>query len=226
MKVWKIWNSFVDFTLTARIATIIISTLAVFISSCQQKIDDQTKEKHNIVIILGDEMGYGDIEALNPKSKIPTLHQNKLALQGMILTDAHSNSAICTPSRYGLLTGRYCFHTRLKNIFDFLTGKKATSPRETFYYYEREQLQAVRKGKWKLHLPMNNRYVYFWKEDTFDMPALLYNIDHDFAEQNNQVKERKDKLQELLALAERARSDLGDKGIPCINCREAGYVYE
>ena len=112
------------------------------------------------------------------------------------------------------------------DMTDFLTGKNAASPRETFYYYEREQLQAVRKGNWKLHLPMDNRYVYFWKEDTFDMPALLYNIDHDIAEQNNQAKERKDKLQELLALAERARSDLGDKGTPCNNCREAGYVDE
>lgn len=104
--------------------------------------------------------------------------------------------------------------------------EEVASPRETFYYYEREQLQAVRKSDWKLHLPMDNRYVYFWKEDTFDMPALLYNIDHDIAGQNNQVKERKDKVQELEALAAKARNDLGDKGIPCDNCREAGYVDE
>lgn len=110
------------------------------------------------------------------------------------------------------------------DMTDFLSGKEAASPRETFYYYEREQLQAVRKGDWKLHLPMDNRYVYFWKEDTFDMPAVLYNIDHDIAEQNNQAKERKDKLQELQALAATARNDLGDKGISCSNCREAGYV--
>ena len=108
----------------------------------------------------------------------------------------------------------------------FITGKEKVSPRETFYYYEREQLQAVRKNGWKLHLPVKNRFVYFWKEDTFDMPAVLYNIDHDYAEQNNQQKERTDKLNELLDVAKHARADLGDKDIPCTNCREAAYINE
>ncbi len=106
----------------------------------------------------------------------------------------------------------------------FITGKEKVSPRETFYYYEREQLQAVRKREWKLHLPIENRFVYFWREDTFDMPAELYNIDHDYAEQNNEVKERTDKLNELLEVAKQARADLGDKNIPCTNCREAAYI--
>jgi arylsulfatase A len=110
------------------------------------------------------------------------------------------------------------------DLTDFLLGKQEQSPRQTFYFYEREQLQAVRKGDWKLHLPMNNRYVYFWKEDTFDMPAVLYNINHDYAEQNNQVKEKTEILNELLELAEKARNDLGDKDIPCTNCREAAFI--
>ena len=60
-------------------------------------------------------MGYGDVQALNPKSKIPTPHLDKLAAEGMTFTDAHSPSAVCTPTRYGLLTGRYSWRTRLKS---------------------------------------------------------------------------------------------------------------
>ena len=68
----------------------------------------------NIVFILADDMGYGDIQAYNPKSTIPTPHLNRLAEEGMRFTDAHSGSAVCTPTRYGIVTGRYCWRSRLK----------------------------------------------------------------------------------------------------------------
>lgn len=68
----------------------------------------------NIVFILADDMGYGDIQAYNPKSSIPTPHLNRLVEEGMRFTDAHSGSAVCTPTRYGVVTGRYCWRTRLK----------------------------------------------------------------------------------------------------------------
>jgi arylsulfatase A len=64
----------------------------------------------NIVILYADDMGYGDLGANNPDSKIPTPHLDKLASEGMRFTDAHSSSGVCTPSRYALLTGR--FHWR------------------------------------------------------------------------------------------------------------------
>lgn len=69
----------------------------------------------NIVFILADDMGYGDIQAYNPRSTIPTPNLNHLAGQGIRFTDAHSGSAVCTPTRYGVLTGRYCWRTRLKS---------------------------------------------------------------------------------------------------------------
>ncbi|MBN1844422.1 MAG: sulfatase-like hydrolase/transferase [Sedimentisphaerales bacterium] len=68
----------------------------------------------NIVFILADDMGYGDIQAYYPPSKIATVHLNRLADEGMRFTDAHSGSALCSPTRYGVLTGRYCWRTRLK----------------------------------------------------------------------------------------------------------------
>ena len=71
-------------------------------------------DRPNIIVVLADDMGYGDVHALNPHSKIPTPALDRLANEGMTFTDAHSPSAVCTPTRYGLLTGRYCWRTRLK----------------------------------------------------------------------------------------------------------------
>jgi arylsulfatase A len=68
----------------------------------------------NIIIILADDLGYGDVQSFNPHSKIPTPNLDKLARQGVRFTDAHSPSSVCTPTRYGLLTGRYPWRSRLK----------------------------------------------------------------------------------------------------------------
>ena len=69
----------------------------------------------NIVFILADDMGYGDLGCYNPDSKIPTPNMDNLASQGMRFTDAHSPSAVCSPTRYGVLTGRYAWRSPLKN---------------------------------------------------------------------------------------------------------------
>jgi arylsulfatase A-like enzyme len=68
----------------------------------------------NIVYILADDLGYGDVSCYNAESKITTRHVDRLAAEGMRFTDAHTPSAVCTPTRYGVLTGRYCWRTRLK----------------------------------------------------------------------------------------------------------------
>jgi len=68
----------------------------------------------NVVFILADDMGYGDVAALNPDGKIATPNLDRLAAGGMHFTDAHTSSSVCTPTRYGLLTGRYNWRTRLK----------------------------------------------------------------------------------------------------------------
>lgn len=65
----------------------------------------------NILVILVDDMGYGDPGCNNPNSKIPTPNIDRLAQEGMRFTDAHAPGALCHPSRYGLLTGRYPFRT-------------------------------------------------------------------------------------------------------------------
>ncbi|GAB5561927.1 MAG: arylsulfatase [Synoicihabitans sp.] len=68
----------------------------------------------NIVFILADDLGHGDVQTLNPDSKIPTPHIDRLAAEGMTFTDAHSPSAVCTPTRYATLTGRYSWRSKLK----------------------------------------------------------------------------------------------------------------
>jgi arylsulfatase A-like enzyme len=67
----------------------------------------------NIIFLMADDMGYGDPGCYNSASKIPTPNMDRLAAQGMRFTDAHSPSAVCTPTRYGVLTGRYAWRTRL-----------------------------------------------------------------------------------------------------------------
>ena len=71
--------------------------------------------KPNIVIILADDLGWGDPGCYNPQSKTPTPNIDRLAAQGVRFTDAHSPSSVCTPTRYGLLTGRYAWRTSLKS---------------------------------------------------------------------------------------------------------------
>jgi arylsulfatase A-like enzyme len=69
----------------------------------------------NILYVLCDDLGYGDVHALNPtRGKIPTPNFDRLASEGMCFTDAHSGSSVCTPTRYGILTGRYSWRSKLQ----------------------------------------------------------------------------------------------------------------
>ena len=71
-------------------------------------------EKPNIVLILADDMGIGDVSGLNPKGKIPTPHLDQMIKRGLTFNDAHTSSAVCTPTRYALLTGRYNWRNKRK----------------------------------------------------------------------------------------------------------------
>ncbi len=71
----------------------------------------------NIVFILADDLGYGDVNCYNSESKVPTPHMDRLAREGMRFTDAHSPSTVCTPSRYSLLTGQMAFRLNYRGVF-------------------------------------------------------------------------------------------------------------
>lgn len=99
----------------------------------------------------------------------------------------------------------------------------AASPYEAFYYYYVEQLQAIRSGKWKLYLPLKHKWINF-RGDTKASPAGLYDLEADISETTNLAAKYPDVVRRLLALAERAREDLGDLGRPGLNQRPAGRV--
>ncbi|MCE5279365.1 MAG: arylsulfatase [Planctomycetaceae bacterium] len=77
------------------------------------------KKKPNIVYVLADDMGYGDVSCLNADSKIHTANIDRMAAAGMIFRDAHASSAVCTPSRYSILTGRYNWRSAQKSGVNF-----------------------------------------------------------------------------------------------------------
>ncbi len=84
---------------------------------------DESPRRPNIVVILADDLGYGDVACNNPdRGKIATPQIDRLARDGMRFTDAHSSSGVCSPTRYTLLTGRYHWRTRLQSgivgVFD------------------------------------------------------------------------------------------------------------
>lgn len=100
-------------TIVMRMKSVFLAILgAVFTASVQAA----PANRPNILVILADDLGYGDVQCYNPeRGKIPTPHIDRLAREGMRFTDGHASSAACSPSRYALLTGRYHWRTRLQS---------------------------------------------------------------------------------------------------------------
>lgn len=108
--------------------------------------------KPNIVYILADDLGYGDVGNYNPASKIPTPYIDGLAKEGVRFTDAHSPSSVCTPTRYALLTGRYAWRTRLqRNVLGPFSQPLIAEKQLTVAGLLREQgYTTACIGKWHL----------------------------------------------------------------------------
>ncbi len=96
----------------------IAKMLCIFLvisSGCKfQNKKELSENKPNVIIIFADDMGYGDVAANNPESKLKTPNLDRLVSEGINFTDAHTSSAVCTPSRYSLLTGRYPWRSERK----------------------------------------------------------------------------------------------------------------
>lgn len=99
-----------------RIANLFLAAVFVglFLSMGTTGVLGESNRPPNIVLILADDLGFGDVRSLNSASKIATPNLDRLATEGLTFQDAHSPSAVCTPTRYGLITGRYCWRTKLK----------------------------------------------------------------------------------------------------------------
>jgi arylsulfatase A-like enzyme len=109
-----------------------------------------------------------------------------------------------------------------KDITALLTGEPgARSPHEAFFYYQMDQLQAVRSGRWKLHLPLEAKRGL--GRIGGKSPLALYDLVNDGSEKENVAETHPDVVKRLTALAERAREDLGDGDRPGKNQRPAGH---
>lgn len=111
-----------------------------------------TEKKPNIIFILADDLGIGDVSTYNPGGKIRTSHLDQMASEGVCFTDAHSSSSVSTPTRYGILTGRYNWRSTLKEGVLFGYDKPFIKP-------DRSTIATVLKrggyttaciGKWHL----------------------------------------------------------------------------
>ena len=139
----------------------------------------------NIIYILADDLGYGDLGAFNPSGKIETPHLNKMAQQGMIFTDAHTSSSVCTPTRYGILTGRYNWRSPLKK--GVLSGtSQALIPKERTTvpsFLKSNGYQTAFIGKWHLGWNWALKDTVFQNtaiqnEEIFDKIDFLKDITH------------------------------------------------
>jgi len=96
------------------LAPLLFCALAAVPQAASAKSPEPAQRPPNVVLILADDVGYGDLGCYAAESKIPTPSLDRLASEGLRFTDAHTPSAVCTPTRYGLLTGRYAWRGRLE----------------------------------------------------------------------------------------------------------------
>ncbi|MCT4590135.1 MAG: arylsulfatase [Carboxylicivirga sp.] len=118
----------------------------------------EESKKPNIIYILADDLGYGDVSCLNKDSKIQTPSLDALAGQSVVFTDAHTNAAVCTPTRYGILTGRYNWRSTLKRgaLTGFQKGIILPERSTVADLLKKQDYQTACIGKWHLGWEWNN----------------------------------------------------------------------
>ncbi|MFC7338767.1 arylsulfatase [Haloferula chungangensis] len=155
------------------------------------------QEKPNIIYILADDLGYGDVHALNPeRGKIATPHMDRLRAEGMTFTDCHTNSSVCTPTRYGIMTGRYAWRTKLqRGVLNGMSPPMIESERLTVgELLQQHGYTTAIIGKWHMGMnfdtddytkpitdgPLQHGFdYYFGISASLDMPPYVY-IENDY----------------------------------------------
>ncbi|MGJ8691862.1 MAG: sulfatase-like hydrolase/transferase [Thalassotalea sp.] len=160
-------NTFIGLTKSTQLIASV--ALCLLVQSCsfsdvsaQKSKNDIAVNRPNIVIIFADDMGIGDLGVYNANSKIPTPNMDAIANNGIRFTDAHTASAVCTPSRYGLLTGRYAWRTKLKTgVLGGTSPALIEEGRMTIQSMLQKQGYATAGiGKWHLGLGNNKKTDY------------------------------------------------------------------
>lgn len=164
----------------------IVVFLSFLVAACQSK-KEQANEKPvsnnqapNIIYILADDLGYGDVKCFNSEGKIPTPNLDEMATNGIMFTDAHTSSAVCSPTRYGILTGRYNWRSTLKKSVLSGYSKSLIKPDRTTIadLLKTQGYNTAYIGKW--HLGWD------WKiqngDDTISSKKLYKIVDVDFSQ--------------------------------------------
>ena len=130
-------------------------------------------DKPNIIVVYTDDQGYGDVRYLNPNAKFETPNVDRLAREGITFTNGHSSDAVCTPSRYSLLTGRYSWRTHLKrSVFIAEMPGLIESGRMTLASLLRDNgYDTAMVGKWHLGMEFPGTFGdRDWSKPVTDMP--------------------------------------------------------
>ncbi len=194
----------------------LLSFGVLLLFSCTDNKSKQSRSP-NIIYILADDMGYGDVSALNDSAAWETPNMDKLAKEGMIFTDAHSGSAVCTPTRYGVLTGRYAWRSRLKSgvLWSWDTPLIEKNRITVASLLKKHGYKTACIGKWHLGLgwqysdedpdsvdfsktvlsgPVTNGFDYFYGiTASLDIPPYVYIENEKVTDTNVKYTENKDK---------------------------------
>ena len=136
-------------------------------------------DKPNIIFILADDLGIGDVRCFNPEGKIATPNLDRLAAGGMKFTDAHTPSAVCTPTRYGLLTGRYNWRTKLQSgVLGGLSPRLIEPGRLTVAQMLKDNGYATAcVGKWHLGMDWAKHEGKTVEELNIEKPDQVWSVD-------------------------------------------------
>ncbi len=158
---------------TATLAVCAAAALLVQAVHTPLSVSAASIERPNIILIYTDDQGYGDASCLNSDAKFQTPNLDRLAVEGMTFTDAHCSDTVCTPSRYGLLTGRYSWRTSLKRgVFGAEKECLIADGRTTMASMLRDQgYHTAMVGKWHLGMDFpGDRGSRDWTKPVLDMP--------------------------------------------------------
>lgn len=146
MKLMKLMNPYRSSQFIAVFTICLISLL-----SCN---NEAVRTHPNIIYILADDLGYGDVSSFNPDAAWKTTHIDRIAAEGMSFTDAHTGSSVCTPTRYGVLTGRYAWRSRLKEGVLWSWDEPLIEPSEMTIgkLLQKHGYKTACTGKWHLGL--------------------------------------------------------------------------
>jgi arylsulfatase A len=141
----------------------------------------RASEKPNIVYILADDLGYGDVRTLNPDGKILTPNLDALAATGCALTDAHSPSGVCSPTRYGIMTGRYAWRSKLQSgVLGGLSPRLIEPGRLTIAQLLKDNgYHTACVGKWHLGMDWQLKPGKKVSELSIEPREQVFNVEYD-----------------------------------------------